>query len=77
VEAYRAVIDKRLIDIGEVVSLKCRPSSTPTKISDTLFCYRLSNSRNILRMEGLGKLKKSSNLIWIRARDLPVGSIVP
>jgi hypothetical protein len=35
------------------------------------------DSRAILRMEGLGQLKNSNDLIWNRTRDLPACSIVP
>jgi hypothetical protein len=30
-----------------------------------------------MRLEGLGKLKKSSDLIWNRTRDIPACSTVP
>jgi hypothetical protein len=30
-----------------------------------------------MRLEGLGKLKKSNDLIGIRTRDLPACSVVP
>jgi hypothetical protein len=35
------------------------------------------NPRAILRLQGLGKLKKSNDLIGTRTRDLPAWSIVP
>jgi hypothetical protein len=46
-------LDNRLTDGGEVVILKRRPPLTPRKIPDT----------PIMRLEGLGQSKKSSDFI--------------
>jgi hypothetical protein len=70
-------LDNRLRDGVKVVSLMRRPRSTPQKhyfcVSDTHFCYRLSKLQDLVRPEGLGKLKKKIiiHLIGSRTRDLP------
>jgi hypothetical protein len=48
----------------------------PRKIPGTHFCWRLSRPQAIVRLEGLGQLKKSNEFIGIRTRDLPACSIV-
>jgi hypothetical protein len=58
----------RLRDGSQVVRLTRRPRCIPRKILDTHFCSRL---------EGLGKLKKCSDLIDNRNRNLPACSTVP
>jgi hypothetical protein len=69
--------DYRLTDGGKVVS----PHSTPLKhyfsASGTLFCERLRKLQGLLRSEGLGKLKKSIQLIGSRNLDLTACSIEP
>jgi hypothetical protein len=45
--------------------------------SDDNFCYRLSKFQGLLRLEGLGKLKKFSHLIGALTRNLPACSIAP
>jgi hypothetical protein len=48
----------------------------PRKISCTHFCYSWVDPRVIVRLEGLGELKKSSYLNGNRTRDLPACSTV-
>jgi hypothetical protein len=58
-------LEKQLTDGGEVVSLTNRPEALyPQKIPGTHFCWRLSDPRAVMRLEGIGKLKKSNDLIW-------------
>jgi hypothetical protein len=52
------------------------PPFTPRNIPGTHFCYKLSRPKGLVRLEGLGQLKKI-HLIGIRSRDLPACSIVP
>jgi hypothetical protein len=58
-----------------------RPRSTPQKhcftASGTHFFWRMSEHQNLVRLEGLGKLKeKIFHLIGSGTRDLPARSIV-
>jgi hypothetical protein len=73
-------IVSRLTDGGKFVSPTQRPRSAPQKhyfsASETHFSYRLSKPQDLVRPEGLGKLKKLISLIKSRTRDLPVYSIV-
>jgi hypothetical protein len=73
-------LDNRLTDDGKTVSHMSRPRSTPQKYyfsaSGTHFCQRLSKPEGLVRPEGSGKLKKISDLIGSRTRDLPAFSIV-
>jgi hypothetical protein len=69
-------LDIRLTYGGMVVSPTHRPRSTPQKhfsASGTHLCSMLSKPQDLVRPEGLGKLKKISD----RTRDLPACSIVP
>jgi hypothetical protein len=54
-------LDKRLVDGGKVVSLTHPPHFTPQKhyynVSGTHFCERLGEPQDLVRPEGLGKLK--------------------
>jgi hypothetical protein len=50
-------LDNWLTDDGEIVSLTCRLCFI-IQTSGTHFCKRPSNPRAILRLEGLGQLKK-------------------
>jgi hypothetical protein len=45
--------------------------------SDTYFCWRLSKPLALVRLEGLVKLKKYSDVIGFRTRNLPACSTVP
>jgi hypothetical protein len=60
-------LDNRFTDGGKVVSHTHRPRSTPQKqyvyFYGTDFCYRLSKSQDLLRPEGLGKLKKFTSSV--------------
>jgi hypothetical protein len=72
-------LDNRITDGGKV-SPTHRLRSTPQKLyfyaTGTHFCYRLSKPQGPVRPEGLGKLKKFSQLIGSRNRDLPAYSTV-
>jgi hypothetical protein len=73
-------LDNRLTDGGEVGSLTRRPCSIPHELFFlfcTHLCYRLSKPRGLVRLEGLGTLKKFSDLIGSRIRYLPACRIVP
>jgi hypothetical protein len=74
-------IDNQLTEGGIVVSPTHRPRSTPQKYyfsaSGTNFCYRLSKPQGLVRLEGLGKLKKFNHLIGSRTHDFPACNIVP
>jgi hypothetical protein len=54
-------LDNRLTDGGKVVSPTYRPHFTLQKhyfsASDTKLCYRLNKPQDLVRPEGLGKLK--------------------
>jgi hypothetical protein len=56
-------LDNQLTDGGKVVSPTHRPHFAPQKhhyfyVSGTNFCSRLSKLQGLVRLEGLGKLKK-------------------
>jgi hypothetical protein len=56
-------LDNPLTDGGKVVSPMRHPLSDPKKhsyfsVSGTHFCWRLSEPQGLVRLEGLGKLKK-------------------
>jgi hypothetical protein len=71
-------LDNRLTDGGEVVSLMRRTLFTPQKDSRYSFLLEAeSTPRAIVRLEGLGQLKKFSDLIGNRSRDLPACSVLP
>jgi hypothetical protein len=61
----RAGLDNQLTDGSKFVSLTHRLRSTPQKhyfsISGTHFCYTPSNPQDLVRLEGLGKLKKKKS----------------
>jgi hypothetical protein len=68
--------DIRLIDGGKVVSPTRRQFFTPRKFPGTHFCRGSVDPRAIVRLEGLGKLKKSTSS-GTRTGDLPACSIMP
>jgi hypothetical protein len=57
-------------------AIRAGRSLTHRKIPGTHFCLRLSRPQAIMRLEGIGQLKKSNDLIKDRSRDLPACSIV-
>jgi hypothetical protein len=71
-------LDNRLTDGGKVVCLMYRPRSIPQKHnfspSGTHFRYRLSKTEGLVRLEGLGKLKKFIHVIVSEIPDLPACS---
>jgi hypothetical protein len=70
-------LDNRLIDGGEVVSLKRQLRSNPRKLTGTRFYIRgWVNLRAIARLERIGTLK-NNDLIGNRTRNLPACSILP
>jgi hypothetical protein len=74
-------LGNRLICGGKVVSPTCRSPFTPKNIQ-RIFLVLISfkawvDLRAVVRLEGLGKLKKSSDFIGTWTRDLPACSIVP
>jgi hypothetical protein len=60
VEAPTFSLDNRLTDGNKVVSLMHRRPLHPNKIPGTHFCYRRVETRVIVWLEGLDKLKKKS-----------------
>jgi hypothetical protein len=85
VEAHRVVrrrgihslLDNRLTDAGEVVSLtRCLPF-TPGRFMVFASVRGRVDSRVIVLLVGLGQFKKSSDLIGNRNRDCLACSIVP
>jgi hypothetical protein len=71
------VLDNRLTDGGEVISLKRLPSFTPRNIPGTHFCKKLSRPHNHIAAGRIKSIEKSDDLIANRTRDLPACSIVP
>jgi hypothetical protein len=71
-------VDNRLTDGGEVVSLTRRsPFTPPGRFLGLISVRGGDDPRAIMRLEGLGQLKKSSDLIENQTRDLPACSLVP
>jgi hypothetical protein len=70
-------LNNRLTDGGEVVSLMRRRPLPPGRFLALIYVRSRVNSRATERLEGLGKLKKSNDLIGDRTHDLPACSIVP
>jgi hypothetical protein len=54
----------------------CQPYA-PERLLIIIYVTDWVDPMAIVRLEGLGKLKKSSDLIWNRTRDLPACSRVP
>jgi hypothetical protein len=84
VEAYRAVRcwwTHVVWTIDSQSGLKRWRHSTPQKhyfsASGTHFCYRLSKPQGLVRLEGLGKVKKSNDLIGTQTGYVPAYSTVP
>jgi hypothetical protein len=73
-------LQNRLTDGGELLSLTRRQRFNrfnPRKIFWYSFLLGLSKLQGLMRMEGLGKLKKFSDLIESRTLDLPACRIAP
>jgi hypothetical protein len=71
-------LDNRLTDGCEVVTFTRRPRSSPQKYLMVLMSAKdRVNSRVIVRLEVLGKLKKFSYLIGTQTCNLPACSIEP
>jgi hypothetical protein len=74
-------LENRLNYGGVVVRLTLRPHFTPPPPQEDYwysFLLRVGvDPRAIMRLEGLGKLKKRIHLIGTRSRYLPACSIVP
>jgi hypothetical protein len=71
------ILDNRLTDNGEVVSLTCRSTFAPEMISGAYFCYKLSRPRDHSAARRIRLIEKSNDLIGNQTRDLPACSIVP
>jgi hypothetical protein len=65
-------VDNRLTNGGEVVSLMLQLPFTPQEDSWYSFLFEA-----IVLLEGLGRIKKSNDLIGIRTCDFQACSIVP
>jgi hypothetical protein len=70
-------LDNGLTDCGEFFSLTRRPPFTPTKITGTHFCWRLSRPLGHTTAGRIRSNEKSNYLIGNRTRDHPACSIVP
>jgi hypothetical protein len=70
------LLDNRLTDGGEFVSLTRQPPFTPRKIPGNLFCYRLSRNEGHSATGRIRQIEKSNDLIGNRTRGLPACSIV-
>jgi hypothetical protein len=63
-------LDNRLTDGGVAVSLTRLPPFTPSTISGTHFCYRLSRHQGHTAAGRIRSIEKSSDLIGNQTRDL-------
>jgi hypothetical protein len=61
----------------KVVSPMHRPALPPGNIPDTYFCYRLSRPQRHIVTGRIMSMKKSSDTIRNRTRNLPVCNAVP
>jgi hypothetical protein len=58
------ILDSRLADGGEVVSLTCLPRFIGEKVHDIHFCWRLSQPQDHNAAGRISLIKKSNNIIW-------------
>jgi hypothetical protein len=58
-------------------ALRAGSALLPERSSGTHFCKRLNKPQGLVRLEGLGKLKKCNDLIGSLTCDLPACSIGP
>jgi hypothetical protein len=70
------VIDNRLTEGGEVVSIMRWLIFTHRKIPSTHFCYKLSRPHDHSANGRIKSIEKSNDLIRNRTRDFPICSIV-
>jgi hypothetical protein len=70
------LLDSRLTDGGEVVSITRRPPFIPRKIPGTHFCQRLSRPQGHIAAGRIRLIEKSNDHIGTQSRDLPARSIV-
>jgi hypothetical protein len=71
------LLENRVTDGGEVISIMRQPPFTPGRFLGLISVRGWVDRRVIVRLEGLGQLKHSSDLIGNRNRDLPACSMVP
>jgi hypothetical protein len=71
------LLDSRLTDGGEVVSLTRMPSFASREIPGTYFCQRLSTSQDCSAAGRIRSIETSSGLFGNRTRDLSACNILP
>jgi hypothetical protein len=76
VETPTFSLDNRLTDGGEIVSLTSRPSFTPQEDSWHPFILEAESTHGHSAAGRIRLIEKSNDLIGIRTRNLPAGSIV-
>jgi hypothetical protein len=71
------LVDNRITDDGEAVSLMHQLPFTPQKDSWYLFLLEVGSTPGPVQLEGSGQLKKFSDLIENKTHCFPACSIVP